>query len=83
VAFAANFTEAYSRNMDQLYPQGGREIMLFSRVARLSYYRDANVFFDVTPAVRWVGSRENPRAMGRYGEPPELKRANTDIGKAT
>ncbi len=56
VVVAANFTEAYSRNMAQLFPQGGREIMLFSRVAKLSYYGDANVFFDVTPAVRVGGS---------------------------
>jgi hypothetical protein len=52
VIFAANFTQGYSGNMTNLYPRGGREIELLSRVAKLSRYADANVFWDVTPAVR-------------------------------
>jgi hypothetical protein len=56
VILAANFTESYSGNMGALYPKGGLEIMLFSRVAKLSRYADANVFFDLTPAVRLGGS---------------------------
>ena len=38
--------------MAELFPRGGAEINLPTRVARLSRYADANVFFDVTPAVR-------------------------------
>ncbi len=52
VILALNFTEAYSKNMATLFPRGGAEIMLPARVAKLSRYADANVFFDVTPAVR-------------------------------
>jgi hypothetical protein len=52
VILSANYTQAYSQNMAALYPQGGAEIMLFSRVAKLLRYADANVFWDVTPAVR-------------------------------
>jgi hypothetical protein len=56
VIVSANFTEAYSKNMAELFPRGGAEIMLFSRVAKLSHYADANVFFDATPEVRLGGS---------------------------
>ena len=52
VIFSANYTQSSSRNISDLYPRGGAEIMLFSRVARLSRYADGNVFVDVTPAVR-------------------------------
>lgn len=52
VILSGNFTEAYSKNMAELYPKGGAEISLLTRVAQLSRYADANVFFDVTPAVR-------------------------------
>jgi hypothetical protein len=56
VFVSANFTEAYSKNMAQLYPRGGEEIFLNTKVARLLRYADGNVFFDVTPAVRVGGS---------------------------
>jgi hypothetical protein len=52
VILSANVTEGYSKNMAQLFPRGGSEIELLSRVAKLSRYADANVFWDVTPAVR-------------------------------
>jgi hypothetical protein len=52
VIVSANYTQAYSQNMAALFPLGGAEIMIFSRVAKLLRYADANVFFDVTPAVR-------------------------------
>jgi hypothetical protein len=52
VIFAANYTEAVSNNMASLFPKGGSEIFLLTRVARRSRYADANVFVDVTPAVR-------------------------------
>jgi len=47
-----NFTEAFSKNIAQLYPRGGAEILLNTKVAKLLRYADANVFFDVTPAAR-------------------------------
>jgi hypothetical protein len=52
VILSANYTEAFSKNIADLFPRGGAEIMLFSRVAKRSRYADFNAFFDVTPAVR-------------------------------
>lgn len=52
VILSANYTQSFSRNITDLYPRGGAEIMLFSRVAKLSRYADANVLFDATSAVR-------------------------------
>jgi hypothetical protein len=52
VILSANFTEAYSKNMQSLYPPGQQEIGLVTKAARLSRYADANVFWDITPAVR-------------------------------
>jgi hypothetical protein len=56
VILSGNFTEGYSPNMASLYRRGGLEINLLTRVAQLSRYADANVFFDVTPAVRVAAS---------------------------
>jgi hypothetical protein len=52
ILFSANVTQGHSKNMATLYPRGGAEINLPTRVAQTSRYGDANVFFDVTPAVR-------------------------------
>ncbi|MND00178.1 hypothetical protein D3C83_186990 [compost metagenome] len=38
--------------MHNLFPQGGAEIELLTRVADRSRYADANLFFDATNAVR-------------------------------
>jgi hypothetical protein len=70
VILAANYTEGFSRNMAQLYPRGGAEINLPTRVARLSRYADANVFFDVTPAVRIGGSFQYTATEYVDGETP-------------
>jgi hypothetical protein len=51
-----NYTQAYSKNMSALFPRGGEEIELLTRVAERSHYADANVFWDATPAVRFGGS---------------------------
>jgi hypothetical protein len=51
--FAANFTQAHSKNMAKLFPKGGAEIELLGRVADTSTYGDANLFWDATPAVRF------------------------------
>jgi hypothetical protein len=52
VFFSANYTQAYSKNIRNLFPQGGAEIELLTRVADRSRYADINLFFDATPAVR-------------------------------
>jgi hypothetical protein len=52
VRLAAIYTQAYSKNMSKLYPQGGAEIELLTHVADRIRYIEGNVFFDVTPEVR-------------------------------
>ncbi|MGC4065146.1 MAG: hypothetical protein QM784_10970 [Polyangiaceae bacterium] len=51
--FAANYTQAYSKNMGDLFPKGGAEVGLLVKIADLSRYADANLFFDATPAMRF------------------------------
>jgi hypothetical protein len=51
--FSANFTQAYSKNMATLFPQGGAEVGLLVEVADFSRYADVNLFFDATPNVRF------------------------------
>jgi hypothetical protein len=70
VIVSANLTEASSKNMDQLFPKQGREIELLSRVARLSRYIDANVFWDATPAVRLGASFQYTTTEYVDGETP-------------
>ena len=50
--FAANFTQAHSKNIARLFPRGGAEIELLGSVADTSLYADANLFWDATPAAR-------------------------------
>jgi hypothetical protein len=52
VRIAAIYTQAYSRNMQALYPQGGAEIELLTHVADRVRYIEGNLYFDVTPEVR-------------------------------
>jgi hypothetical protein len=49
---AANYTQAHSDNMRELFPRGGAEIELLVRVADRQRYADLNLFWDATPAVR-------------------------------
>jgi hypothetical protein len=49
---SANYTMGYSENMAELFPKGGAEIELLTRVADRSQYADLNLMWDVTPAVR-------------------------------
>lgn len=51
-ALSANYTQAHSGNLAKLFPRGGAEIELLVNVADTSRYADANLFWDVTPAVR-------------------------------
>ncbi len=52
VRIAAIYTQAYSKNMHELYPQGGAEIELLTYVADRIRYAEANVYFDITPEAR-------------------------------
>jgi hypothetical protein len=52
VIVALNYTQSTSKNIADLYPRGGAEIELLSRIGKQSRYADANLFWDVTPAVR-------------------------------
>jgi hypothetical protein len=50
--FSANYTQSHSNNMGKLFFAGGAEIELLGTIADTSRYADANLFFDLTPAVR-------------------------------
>jgi len=52
VALALNYTQAESKNMAALFPVGAFENGLIVKIAKTSRYADANLFWDVTPAVR-------------------------------
>lgn len=52
VRLAAIYTEAYSQNMTDLYPQGGAEIQLLTHVADRIRYVEGNLFWDMTPEIR-------------------------------
>jgi hypothetical protein len=64
VILAANYTQAFSKNMDQLFPRGGAEIELLVRVADRQRYADVSLFWDATPAVRF--GLEGSYTMVRY-----------------
>lgn len=51
--FSANYTQAHSGNMRDLFPQGGTEIELLGHTADTLRFADANLFWDATPAVRF------------------------------
>lgn len=70
VILSGNFTEAYSDNIANLYPRGGSEIEFLTRVAKLLRYADANIFWDVTPAVRLGASFQYTTTEYVDGETP-------------
>jgi hypothetical protein len=49
---SANYTQAHSGNMHELFPKGGAEIELLARVADRSHYADLNFMWDATPTIR-------------------------------
>jgi hypothetical protein len=53
VRLAAIYTQAYSKNMAALYPQGGAEIDLITHIADRVRYIEGNLYWDVTPEVRF------------------------------
>jgi hypothetical protein len=52
VRLAAIYSQAYSKNMDELFPRGGAEIELLTHVANRLRYVEGNIYWDVTPEVR-------------------------------
>jgi hypothetical protein len=52
ILFSANYTQSHSDNLSKFYYQGGSEQELLSKIADTSRYVDANLFWDVTPALR-------------------------------
>jgi len=50
--FAANYTQSHSDNLWKLYQQGNAWVEQLGTIADTSRYADANLFFDVTPALR-------------------------------
>ncbi|MBN1655276.1 MAG: hypothetical protein JXA30_16025 [Deltaproteobacteria bacterium] len=70
VFLSANYTQAHSKNMAELFPKGGAEIELLVRVADLSQYADVNLFWDATPAVRLGLSGQYTRVEYLDGEKP-------------
>jgi hypothetical protein len=53
VRLAAIYAQAYSKNMADLYPQGGAEIDLITHIADRLRYIEGNLFWDATPEVRF------------------------------
>jgi hypothetical protein len=74
---SGNFTQANSKNMRQLFPQAGAEIELLGTVANQSQYADANIFFDITPAIRVAGSFQWTRVQYLDGNQPHNFRGMT------
>jgi hypothetical protein len=70
VFISASYSQGYSKNMSLLYPRGGAEINLETKVANLSRYADGNLFFDVTPAVRVGASFQYTATQYIDGETP-------------
>ena len=52
VRLQAIYTQAHSKNMSDLYPQGGAEIDLVTHIADRFRYVEGNLYWDVTPEVR-------------------------------
>lgn len=53
VIISGNYTLGISENMEELFPKGGAEIELLTRVVDWSEYADINVMWDATPAIRF------------------------------
>jgi hypothetical protein len=69
-AISANYTQAYSGNMGALFPRGGAEIELLTRVADRSHYADLNLFFDATSAIRFGLSGQYTKVLYLDGDTP-------------
>jgi hypothetical protein len=52
ILFSANYTQSHSDNMSSLYPKGAVDTELLGTTIDTSRYVDANLFWDVTPALR-------------------------------
>src|SRR5690606_3206172 len=75
VFVSANYTQAYSKNLRDLFPQGGAEIELLTRVADRSRYVDLNLFFDLTSRVRLGVAGSYAKVEYIDGDEPDNYRA--------
>lgn len=75
VFVSANYTQAYSKNLRDLFPQGGAEIELLTRVADRSRYADLNLFFDLTSRVRLGVAGSYAKVEYIDGDEPDNYRA--------
>lgn len=70
LVISANYTQAHSGNIAELFPRGGAEIELLTRVADRSHYADLNLFWDATPAVRVGLSGQYTKVLYLDGDAP-------------
>lgn len=70
VIISVNYTQSYSGNMVKLFPRGGAEIELLTRVANRSHYADLNVMWDLTPVVRIGLSAQYTKVIYLDGDEP-------------
>jgi hypothetical protein len=67
---SANYTLGHSDNMAELFPKGGAEIELLTRVADRSQYADLNLMWDATPAIRFGLSGQYSKVEYLDGDAP-------------
>lgn len=70
IVISANYTQSHSGNLDELFPKGGAEIELLTRVADRSHYADLNLFFDATSAIRFGLSGQYTKVLYLDGDAP-------------
>jgi hypothetical protein len=67
---SANYTLGYSDNLAELFPKGGAEIELLTRVADRSQYADLNLMWDATPSIRFGLSGQYSKVEYLDGDAP-------------
>jgi hypothetical protein len=75
VMVSADYMEAYSDNLADLYPRGGAEIELLTHVADRTRRFDLDVYFNVTPEVRLGMGGSYTQVEYIDGERPDNLRA--------
>ena len=70
ILISVNYTQSYSGNMSKLFPRGGAEIELLTRVANRSHYADLNLMWDATPAIRLGLSGQYTQVVYLDGDKP-------------
>jgi hypothetical protein len=72
---SVNYTQSHSGNMSSLFPRGGAEIELLTRVADRSHYADINLLWDATAAMRLGISGQYTKVLYLDGDAPHNLRA--------